>query len=139
MNGKMNKTTELIDTTSNTMATKAHNMSARVSERKIGELTEAAECGHYGVLTKFLNSVASAAERVDILQRIEWTNRENRFKTGKLPRLSFVTDTFSDSDFVDVALLKKASDWLFQDDVLYRESIIMNLEKAPLTAIIHAA
>lgn len=128
MNGKTKSNHENHGTTCNTTAVRPVNLSTHVSDRKICELTEAAESGHYGTLTKFLNAVASASERIDILQRIEWTNRENRFKTGKLPRLSFVTDTFSDSDFVDVALLKKSSDWLFSDEVLYRESIVWNLE-----------
>jgi hypothetical protein len=29
-----------------------------------------------------------------------------------------------DSDFVDITLVKKSSDWLFHDEVLYRESIV---------------
>jgi len=98
-----------------------------VPESKIRELTDAAEKGQYGTLTRFLNNLPNAAERVDVLQKIERTNRENRDKTGKLPRLAFVSHSFKDSDFIDIALTKKSSDWLFQDDVLYRESVLWNI------------
>ncbi len=101
--------------------------STLVPESKIRELTDAAEKGHYGTLTKFLNHLPNAAERVEVLQKIEKTNKENRYKTGKLPRLAFVSHSFKDSDFIDVALMKKSSDWLFQDDVLYRESVMWNI------------
>ena len=106
---------------------KEKSSSTNVPEAKLRQLTEAAENGQYGVLTKFLNSLPNAVDRVEVLQSIERMNRENRYKTGKLPRLAFVSNTYSDSDFVDIALTKKSSDWLFQDDVLYRESIIWDI------------
>jgi hypothetical protein len=101
--------------------------SSRVPESKIREITEAVEKGQHGILTKFLNNLPTAAERVAVLQMIERINEENRYKSGKAPLLAFVSQTYEDSDFVDVALLKKSSDWLFQDDVLYRESLIVNI------------
>jgi len=101
--------------------------SSRVPESKIREITEAVEKGQQGILQKFLNSLPSAADRVEALQMIERINTENRYKSGKTPLLAFVRRTYEDSDFVDVALLKKSSDWLFQDDVLYRESLIVNI------------
>lgn len=106
---------------------KDKSSSTNVPEAKLRQLTEAAENGQYGVLTKFLNSLPNAVDRVEVLQSIERLNRENRYKTGKLPRLAFVSNTYNDSDFVDIALTKKSSDWLFQDDVLYRESIIWDI------------
>ncbi|MBS1989771.1 MAG: hypothetical protein JSS86_06230 [Cyanobacteria bacterium SZAS LIN-2] len=99
----------------------------RVPESKIREITEAVESGQYGILTRFLNSLTNAADRVDVLRKIEKINQENRYKSGKPPMLAFVSKSYDDSDFVDVALLKKSSDWLFQDDVLYRESLIINV------------
>jgi hypothetical protein len=98
-----------------------------VPEKKIREITEAAENGNYGVLTKFLNNLSSAAERIAVLQRIEKINQENRVRSGKPPRLAFVSNSYEDSDFVDVALLKKSSDWLFRDEMLYRESLICQM------------
>lgn len=95
-----------------------------VSESKLRELTEAAEKGRYGVVTKFLNSTPNPQDRLDVLQGIERINAENRTKTGKLPRLALIKKTYFDSDFIDITLVKKSSDWLFHDDVLYRESII---------------
>ncbi|MFA6208625.1 MAG: hypothetical protein WCT03_12540 [Candidatus Obscuribacterales bacterium] len=106
---------------------KEKSSSTNVPEAKLRQLTEAAENGQYGVLSKFLNSLPNAVDRVEVLQSIERLNRENRYKTGKLPRLAFVSNTYIDSDFVDIALTKKSSDWLFQDDVLYRESIIWDI------------
>ena len=95
-----------------------------VSESKLRELTEAAEKGRYCVVTKFLNSTPNPQDRLDVLQGIERINAENRTKTGKLPRLALIKKTYFDSDFIDITLVKKSSDWLFHDDVLYRESII---------------
>ncbi|CAN5186193.1 hypothetical protein BH11CYA1_BH11CYA1_33960 [soil metagenome] len=106
---------------------KDKSSSTNVPEAKLRQLTEAAENGQYGVLSKFLNSLPNAVDRIEVLQSIEKLNRENRYKTGKLPRLAFVSNTYSDSDFVDIALTKKSSDWLFQDDVLYCESIIWDV------------
>jgi len=100
---------------------------SRVPESKIREITEAVECGQYGILTKFMNNLANASDRVEVLKTIEKINQENRYKSGKPPMLAFVSKTYEDSDFVDVALLKKSSDWLFQDDVLYRESLMINV------------
>jgi hypothetical protein len=101
--------------------------SSRVPESKIREITEAVENGQHGILTKFLNNLPSAADRVALLQTIERINEENRYRSGKPPRLAFVSRTYENSDFVDVALLKKSSDWLFQDSVLYRESLAVNI------------
>lgn len=100
---------------------KAHS---RAAESKIKELTEAAEKGRYGIITKFLNSTPNPQDRLDILKGIEKANAENRIRTGKLPRLALIKKTYMDSDFVDVTLVKKSSDWLFHDEVLYRESIV---------------
>jgi hypothetical protein len=101
--------------------------SSRVPEQKIREITEAIENGKHGILMKFMNNLASAADRIAVLQMIEKINEENRYRSGKPPRLAFVSRTYEDSDFIDVALLKKSSDWLFQDDVLYRESLAVNI------------
>jgi hypothetical protein len=101
--------------------------SSRVPESKIREITEAIENGQHGILTKFLNNLPSAADRLAVLQMIERINEQNRYRSGKPPRLAFVSCTYEDSDFVDVALLKKSSDWLFQDAVVYRESLIVNV------------
>jgi hypothetical protein len=101
--------------------------SSRVPESKIREITEAVENGQYGILAKFLNNLPNAADRVAVLQTIERINQENRYKSGKPPRLSFVKRKYNDSDFIDVALLKKSNDWLFADDVLYSESLIVNI------------
>jgi hypothetical protein len=101
--------------------------SSRVPESRIREITEAVENGQHGILAKFLNNLPSAADRVAALQTIERINEQNRYRSGKPPRLAFVSRTFEDSDFVDVALLKKSSDWLFQDHVLYRESLAVNI------------
>jgi len=98
-----------------------------VPESKIREITEAVESGQYGILTKFMNNLSNASERVEVLKKIEQINQENRYKSGKPPMLAFVSKTYEDSDFIDVALLKKSSDWLFQDDVLYRESLMINV------------
>jgi len=98
-----------------------------VPESKIREITEAVESGQYGILTKFMNNLSNASERIEVLKKIEKINQENRYKSGKPPMLAFVSKTYEDSDFVDVALLKKSSDWLFQDDVLYRESLMINV------------
>ena len=100
---------------------------SRVPESKIRELTEAIEQGQYGILTKFMHNLPNAVERVTVLQTIEKINRENRYKSGKPPALAFVSRKYDDSDFIDVALLKKSTDWLFQDDVLYRESLVVNI------------
>jgi len=100
---------------------------SRVPESKIREITEAVESGQYGILTKFMNNLSNASDRVEVLRAIEKVNQENRYKSGKPPMLAFVSKTYEDSDFVDVALLKKSSDWLFQDDVLYRESLMINV------------
>jgi len=101
--------------------------SSCVPESKIRELTEMIENGQHGILAKFLNNLPSAADRVSVLQTIERINQENRYKSGKPPYLAFVKQTYEDSDFIDVALLKKSTDWLFQDDVLYRESLAVNI------------
>jgi hypothetical protein len=101
--------------------------SSRVPESKIREVTEAVERGQHGILKKFLNNLPHATDRVAALQTIERINEENRYKSGKAPRLAFVSRTYEDSDFVDVALLQKSTDWLFQDAVVYRESLIVNI------------
>lgn len=101
--------------------------SSRVPESKIRTITEAVENGQHGILAKFLNNLPNAADRVAVLQTIERINEQNRYRSGKPPRLAFVKRTYEDSDFIDVALLKKSNDWLFQDDVLYSESLIVNI------------
>lgn len=103
---------------------KETNSNSRVPESKLKELTEAAQIGRYGILTKFLNSTPNPQDRLDVLNGIERINAENRIKTGKLPRLALIKKTYMDSDFVDITLVKKSSDWLFHDEVLYRESIV---------------
>jgi hypothetical protein len=93
-----------------------------LSDANICELTKLVENGNHGALVKQLQKLSSAWERHEVLRRIALLNQENRFKSGRVPRLALVENTYSDSDFIDVSLLKKSSDWLFNDDVLYRES-----------------
>lgn len=95
-----------------------------ITESQIHELTKSVENGNYAQLVKFLKSVSHPATRIEILKRIELANHQNRYKSGLAPRLAVETKIYPDSDFVDITLLKKSSDWLFQDDVLYRESIV---------------
>jgi uncharacterized protein (DUF3084 family) len=97
---------------------------SRVSDDRIRELTESVESGNMSALTRFLNRLNSAQERLEVLQRIEKMNNENRFRSGRVPRLAVEQRVFPDSDFRDIALLRKSNDWLFQDDVLYKESVI---------------
>jgi len=97
---------------------------SRASEAKIRELTESIENGNHNYLVKFLNQLPNSQERYDVLQRIEKLNNERRYKSGNTPRLALERTTYPDSDFTDIALLKKSSDWLFRDDVLYKESVI---------------
>lgn len=96
---------------------------SRASEAKIRELTDAIENGKHNYLVKYLNQLPSPAERVQVLQRIAELNNENRYKSGRTPRLAVESISYPGSDFTDVALLKKSDDWLFRDDVLYKESV----------------
>ncbi|MBI5175576.1 MAG: hypothetical protein SFV17_18390 [Candidatus Obscuribacter sp.] len=97
---------------------------SRVSDERIRELTESIENGNMTALTKFLNRLSSSSDRLDVLERIEKLNNENRYRSGRTPRLALEQRTYPDSDFRDIALLKKSTDWLFQDDVIYKESIV---------------
>lgn len=97
---------------------------SRVSDARIRELTESIENGNHSVLVKFLNRLTCAKERLDVLQRIESLNNENRYKSGRTPRLALEQRSYPGSDFTDISLLKKSSDWLFRDDVLYKESVV---------------
>lgn len=97
---------------------------AEITESQIHELTKSIESGNYTHLNKFLKNITHPAARIEVLKRIEIANHQNRYKSGLAPRLAVETRAYPDSDFVDITLLKKSSDWLFQDDVLYRESIV---------------
>jgi len=111
----------MADTGGDQMADARHS---RVSDERIRELTESIENGNMTALTKFLNRLSSSSDRLDVLERIEKLNNENRYRSGRTPRLALEQRTYPDSDFRDIALLKKSTDWLFQDDVIYKESIV---------------
>lgn len=93
----------------------------KMKTKMLVELTDAAERGDAYVITTYLQQLDHAEERIDVLKQISEINHQKRYQHGQTPMLMFVHERL-DGDSIDFALLKKSSDWLFADKVLYKET-----------------
>ena len=97
------------------------NHDQHMKDTTLLELTDAAEREETNTLNNYLQALKQPEERINVLKQIGEINREKRYKRGTVPMLMFVHERL-DGGRIDFALLKKSSDWLFADTVLYKET-----------------